>query len=425
MRILVEPSEYPLLQNIGDISMQQTAVSRIAEFWPNAEIQVLTDCPESHTTYAPNVKWLSAAGRHAWMSGFFLPIRRRIYIPQLFNKLERRIRRANQRIAERLTEIRLSASPAACRAAVDSFLDSVGSADLLVVCGMGGITDVFEDYALDLLDTIALVKANRKSVVAMFGQGIGPIGNNSAVAQRARQVLPYVEFIALRESRASLPLLKSLGVDDRRVMLTGDDALPVAAADRAPALGGSVGINVRVASYSRVTAKHLPPLRESLRVFAETHSADLQPLPSSLYVEECDSDFIRVLTGDRDRDETNGTGPARLIKQLHRCRIAVVCSYHAGIFALAQGVPIVGLYNSEYYRDKFLGIKDLFRVGVYPVDLFQSDWTASLREQMCDAWDNAPFLRPKLVAAADQQIELGWRGYNHVRELVEKRLELV
>jgi len=418
MRILIEPSEYSTLRNLGDVAMQKTAVGRIATFWPAADIQVFSESPHSLPGYAPNVKGISVVGRQVWMSGI-LPQRR---IPRFIRHWERKVRAGHRQLGERLAKRSLKLRSDQRAPALTSFLDAVQTADLLVVCGMGGITGTFEQYALDLLDTIALVKENGKSVVAMFGQAFGPIGNGTFLAERAREVLPQVDFIALREARASIPLLESLRVDLSRVRLTGDDALEIAAQNRRSELGNSLGLNLRVALYSNVTIKHVAQLREIILPFARARAVALQPLPSSLYVEDAESAVIASLTEGYERIcISNVTDPASLTVQVRGCRIAIVGSYHAGVYALAQGVPIVGLYNSDYYRDKFLGLEALFGIGVFSVDLSDPEWTTNLIKHANEAWDNAPSCRIPLMEAADKQIESGLRAYHELRSLVDAR----
>jgi colanic acid/amylovoran biosynthesis protein len=422
MRILIEPSGYDQLRNIGDVAMQETAISRIAKFWPTADIQVLTDSPETLIPYAPNVQGLWTMGRRAWMSGLFLPPQHYFHIPRVWQHWDSRVRRSHPRLTERLTSLKLKLVSERYTAALDSFLEAIRAADLLVVCGMGGVTDAFERYALNLLDTIGLAKANGKAVVTMFGQAFGPIGRGTAVAKRAREILPSVDFIALREARASMPLLQSLGVDLSRVMVTGDDALQAAAQNRGTELGDSIGINLRVASYSQVRLKHGQRLREVLQVFAQMRSAPLQPLPSSSYTEEADSEFIQSVTEGYTRVHPSLVdSPAALAAQVRKCRIAIVGSYHAAVFALANGISIVGIYNSDYYRDKFLGLEAIFEVGVFAVNLAEPEWAARLSKGLDGLWESAPLLRPRLIAAADKQIQLGYQAYDHVRKLVEAR----
>ena len=46
----------------------------------------------------------------------------------------------------------------------------------------------------------------------------------------------------------------------------------------------------------------------------------------------------------------------RLIEQISRCRLVIVGSYHAAVFALAQGVSAIGLAGNAYYLQKFEGL---------------------------------------------------------------------
>ena len=329
------------------------------------------------------------------------------------------MRAKRPQLGERLAKFNLKLRADQRTTALTSFLEATQGTDLLVVCGMGGIADTFEQYALDLLDTIALVKKNGEGVVAMFGQAFGPIDDHSALAERAREVLPQVDFIALREARASIPVLERMKVDLSRVKVTGDDALEIAAQFRGSELGNSLGLNIRVASYSNITLKHITQLREIVQRFARTRGLALQPLPSSLYVEETDVNSISGLTDGYERTRIgNVTDPESLITHVRCCRVAIVGSYHAGVYALAQGVPIVGLYNSDYYRDKFLGLEAIFGIGVYPVDLSIPEWSTNMIRQAEKAWETAPSLRMQLIKAADRQIESGRTAYNELRSLV-------
>ena len=49
-------------------------------------------------------------------------------------------------------------------------------------------------------------------------------------------------------------------------------------------------------------------------------------------------------------------------------------AYHAAVFALAQGIPVVCLSNSPYYLAKFQGLEDLFGVGCTIVTLSEPDF---------------------------------------------------
>ena len=210
VRVLVEPSDY-LLRNAGDMAMLRTAVSRLAQKWPNALIQVLSDEPHVLQVFCPEVTSLPSAGRQYWL--------RMVRVPERFPKM---VQHHAPELVKVLWRRKLGWQNRAALANLREFTNVVANADLVIVTGMGGITDAFPEYATNLLETLALAVRCRR-YVAMVGQGFGPLHIPKLVAQ-ARVVLPHIDFIGIRENRASLPLLLSLGVAPDRVLTTGDDA---------------------------------------------------------------------------------------------------------------------------------------------------------------------------------------------------------
>jgi len=290
-------------------------------------------------------------------------------------------------------------------------------ADLIIVTGMGGITDAFPAYANDLLQTLQLAVRRRK-YIAMLGQGFGPLENPRLVA-RARSVLPFVNFIGLREERASRPLLQSLGVASGRIMTTGDDAIEMAYHLRCDRLGDHIGVNLRASDYSGVGHALYEPLRKVLLNAAKTWQISLVPIPISFVPGEADTETIRHLT-DVDNNQLQAAAtplasPEAVIQQIQRCRLVVTGSYHAGVFALANGIPVIGLARSAYYIDKFLGLSALFGDGCQTVLLGDRDFVKSLEIAIVRLWEAAEHIRPSLLREAARQIQLGHEAYRRIR----------
>ena len=109
---------------------------------------------------------------------------------------------------------------------LDAFVESLQAAQLFVVTGGGGVTDVFKGWALDLLDRVWLA-SSRGIPTAMVSQGFGPI-EDPQLSATARQVLPHVSLIGIREERTGRGLLRNLDVPLDRVLTTGDDAVETA-----------------------------------------------------------------------------------------------------------------------------------------------------------------------------------------------------
>ena len=106
-----------------------------------------------------------------------------------------------------------------------------------------------------------------------------------------------------------------------------------------------------------------------------------------------------------------------MIKQAALCRVVVTGAYHAAVFALAQGIPVVALAKSAYFSSKLLGLEDQFGEGCQTILLNEPDLPQRLCSAIERAWQNADELREPLQTAALRQIELSRRSYERVKDL--------
>ena len=101
-----------------------------------------------------------------------------------------------------------------------------------------------------------------------------------------------------------------------------------------------------------------------------------------------------------------------------RCRVLVTGAYHAAVFALSQGIPVVALTSSAYYDDKFLGLADMFGTGLELVRLDSDDLGERLPAAVRSAWARAPEERPTLLASAAEQIAASRTTFERICDLV-------
>lgn len=358
--ILVEPSDHDPRRNVGDAAMLEVTLTRLGDRWPERSIRVLSDVPDQFPHCRVNVTPIDTRGRQLWLDG-----RARQPITPLLARSRTMkgafgwLRAPVARALRRRREWR-----GYHRSEVREFVETVSTADLVIVAGMGGITDAFPEFAFGVLETLGL--AIRQGVAtAMVGQGIGPLHDARLHAQ-ARAVLPRVDLIALREGRAGEPLLRGLGVPADRVWTTGDDSIEMAYSQRGDVLGSALGVNLRVAPYAKVGPELIDQVRRGVQEAARRHQATLVGLPISRVPGREDARTIsRLLAGyDKAADDSAAIeNPHQVIERIRRCRVVVTGSYHGGVFALASGVPAVGLAGSPYYVDKFLGLATSSGVG--------------------------------------------------------------
>ncbi|MCU0533211.1 MAG: polysaccharide pyruvyl transferase family protein [Hydrococcus sp. Prado102] len=427
MRILIEQSQYGCF-NMGDLAMLQVAVSRLKKFWPDAAIEVfvLKNFEESFKEFCPQAFPLTPAGQDVW---FATPLSERLYelIPksakQQLQELEWQLRCRLPNVASSLVQRQLKKRKRLRQyQELNTFLSAIASADLVVASGGGYITDTFEAKAIRVLGILGIATSLGKPTV-MVGQGIGPL-ENPKLRQKAKIVLPKVDLIALREQRAGLQVLDRLGVSRHKVMTTGDDTIEFVWERRSTELGKGIGVNLRIADYSPIGTNIIEKVRSALQEVASQKNAPLIPIPIEFLAVNSDVKTIKQLLPEdsgRVDDWENLATPTKIIKQIGRCRVVVAGSYHAGVFALAQGISVVGLANSQYYKDKFLGLADRFGVGCEVVFLDDDCLKEKLLASINKAWDLSEELRPQLLESAKQQIELGQAAYRKIVKLVESR----
>uniref|UniRef100_B8HRA7 Polysaccharide pyruvyl transferase domain-containing protein n=1 Tax=Cyanothece sp. (strain PCC 7425 / ATCC 29141) TaxID=395961 RepID=B8HRA7_CYAP4 len=432
MRILVESSDYTL-RNLGDVAMMCIGISRIRQLWPEATIQVLTDFPEQLLAFCPNVSPLHSRGREIWFSNNFILGRFTRYLPATFRQRldnwEKYLRYRFPKITEFILRARLCFSFEKIKS-LDEFLQAVSQAHLVVVTGMGGITDAFPTYAYELMEVLYLAN-QRGAFTAMLGQGIGPL-DHLELRLQAQRVLHLVDLIGIREKLFTLPLLISLGVSEDRVFTTGDDAIEMAYDLQAEKLGIGIGINLRSAyvsegsevGYSGVTSTMMEQLRRTLQAIGSLYESPMLAIPISHQYGEEDVKTIHYLISEysnADGGEIIDT-PCKVIEQIRNCRVVITGSYHAGVFALSQGIPVVGLARSDYYIQKFLGLADQFGSGCKVILMEADQWTEQLEREFGLLWLTADQVRPSLLAAAVKQIELSHAAYAMLYQLVNQSL---
>ena len=410
-------------KNMGDVAMLQAAVDRLRASWPEATIEVLTDSPFNLARYCPGAQPLPRAGCASWVENRILPGRFQHLLPKWTSArlgvLKQVIGRRWPFLLEYLIHRRLSLRSGNNQCVdFNHFMEALDNADLLAVCGAGGFADSCQKWNLFVLGTMeAAIRRGIK--VVMFGQGMGPL-SDPVVLSRAKEVLPEVALITLRGGRGGLELLESMGVPSSRVLTTGDEAVELAYKARTKEPGIAVGVNLRVAPYADVNVGVVGQVRSVLQEFARRQQVPLLPIPIASHDYANDHQAIRHLLAGFDDDSDGGvslTSPQMLIKQAARCRVVVTGAYHAAVFALAQGIPVVCLSNSSYYLAKFQGLEDLFGVGCAIVTLSEPHLQQRLMTAIEEMWNAADSVRSPLLHSALRQIEARRDAYQLVGNL--------
>ncbi|ACB51445.1 unknown [Crocosphaera subtropica ATCC 51142] len=420
MKILIENSGYPMT-NMGDISMLQVAVSRLQSLWNNAVISVLTDRPDLLNKFCPGVRPLyvpSLPYTAFWfpcLSNRFYNLLPGVRPKHYFAELDWNLHQKFPQLTYPLLELKLKRL-IQTNSKLSAFLTEIEAVDLVVATGGGYITDNFPEKTHRTLTILNLATWLNKPTI-MLGQGLGPLKSQNLLT-KAKLVLPRVNLIALREGRAGIPLLKSLGVSDEKVIVTGDDAIELAFQARSQQLGNGIGINLRVADYSMVDNDCFEQVKMAFREIAIQKNVPLIPIPIAHdpYKENDPQAIQKLLAGFDDYSDGGQTidTPLKVIQQVQKCRVVVTGSYHAGVFALSQGIPIVGLAKSQYYKNKFLGLAEQFESGCQICLIKPDNLKYELITAINQAWILAEEVKNTLLESAHKQIKQGHLVYQKI-----------
>jgi polysaccharide pyruvyl transferase WcaK-like protein len=413
MRILIDPSSLHCL-NLGDVAMLQVTVKRFRQFWPNAEILVFNDTPELLDLYCPTAKPARSVGRDAYYNTAAILTRlgRRFKLPFL-SELDVTWRHRWPGLAQKLVANRAGVETAS---AARGFRALVKSCDLIVASGAGQITTAFGPHSTLILNTMQMAM-DCGIPTAILGQGIGPI-DDPCLRARAAKVLPRVNLICLRETITGPKLLDSLGVPRSHVVVTGDDAIETVYQHQNSTVGNCIGVNLRVSWYSDITSDVIEGLKRPLQSAAREVGAPLVEVPISRHPDEDDSGICRALFDGYEQvaapahDLTLVEG---MIEEIGRCRVMITTSYHGGVFALAQGIPVVAWLKSKYFAAKLYGLANQFGVGCEVVTLDEADWESRLKSAILSAWNASSGLRPQLLQAAAGQLAASLGAYEQLK----------
>ena len=438
MRILFDQAVYDM-RNKGNIALLQIALRRIHQLWPEASLEVMTDSPHLLKLYCPEAIPVSVYDHHNWSENRekFERFHRIFPKQMLYTLLE--IREDLQyrgltpgQIKQQLRAL-LGGSPEA-QGWEDQLIEpsesepidppdleqAMQGADIVIGTGGGYLVDSDRGAAHLVLLRLARAKQMGK-FTALVGQGVGQIDDPEFRAL-ARKVLPEVDLILVRESKFAIPLMESLGVPPERIHMSGDDAVELVYEARNKTLGGDIGVSVRLAHYTDVAHQDLNQLRPVLHQAAAKYRAHLIGIPTSSCGVESDQFKIgELLAGyPKTRHSWLRFEPTiDLIRKASRCRVMVAGAFHGAVFALAQGIPAIGLVKTKEYSIKFGGLVDQFGEGCQLLYLDDEHLPEKLAEAIDTAWESTDRLRPQLLEAATTQIQLGQMGYRKLYELYE------
>ncbi len=443
MRILLDQAIHHH-RNVGNNALLEAPLTRLRHFWPDARFDVLSISPHLCTlmfpgTYPVFPDTLQSAPRNLrllhrilppglWQSAFDARefVRRQTGIT-LSSKTFRlrpvsfvgywRNRRSNRRTAGRHT----ANDPPSCPPPATAY-SRLADYDLYVATGGAYLSDYCKRFLLPLFDRLEAAMAFGIPTI-MVGQGSGPMADPE-VLQRARRILPQVSHITIRDEWVTGPVLMSLNVPPEKVTMTGDDAVQIGYDNRSNGHRNALGVSLRVAPYTQFSRQHIELLRPLVQAAARRYRCALLSAPidsndvDASYINETIKGYHHLLFG-----QSRFERPVEIIKRIHSCRVMMSGTYHGAVFALSQGIPVIGIVNSPEYYDKLAGLAAAFGGdGCRIVRLGDDGVHATISRAIDELWSSADRLGPKLLENAKRQVRLADRAYETIAALAKRHM---
>lgn len=399
--------------------MLQAACVLIKRFRPKACVQVFSTAPDRLLQLCPGVEALAPSGQAAWQAAKYFPIPRRVLPLAMREWVFRKEKDCKYANPSRALSVMLNRADfqAHHAASVKPWIAAIESADAVVVTGGGFFTDAFGAHLEGLLHTLSWAR-EKKRVTAFFGQGLGPL-NDSRLRKLAGVALREANWVTLRENIMGPTLGDELKCDTKAWKTTGDDAFALlASASQNAAVGSSIGVNLRAADYSGLNLAEADCFARALEAVRLNYKTTWMPLPVDLCPTQ--GDAVQTLSllekGSISSSYQHPDKPMDLFSLIGNCRVVVTGSYHAAVFALARGVPVVGLAANPYYEDKFNGLGAFFPGGLRivnhsnpcVVDTLLEEvaalWSMSVPDR-CKLWNQAQEVGASVAGAYQQFIE--------------------
>jgi colanic acid/amylovoran biosynthesis protein len=428
MRILFDQSVHDH-RNRGNNSLLEVTRDRFRQFWSDARFDVISNSPYFCRAYLEDVRpvdpvhFTERRGRFALIFQLVpKPIWRLVF--ELREALNRNGGLQAKGMDEESKEAGSGSSEAEPARSGERAVDlypNIAQYDMYVPTGGGYLCDSDKRFLFPLFDRLEAAQA-RGVLTVMVGQGIGPL-EDAELRKRAGEVLPKLDYLLIREEKLTRPLLDSLGVPPEKVLMTGDDAIEPAYRARKEGLGNGIGLSLRVAAYTDFNRAHIHAIRPVILAAAEKYKAELVSAP--IDSNDADKEYVAELMQGYGRTSSSWgkfESTSAIIERISRCRIMITGTFHGAVFAISQGIPVIGLANSVEYRNKISGLAAEFGAeGCQVLMLKDENLEENLRKAIEFAWSSAERLRPQLLEAAQRQIKMGHDAYQKIFSLVEAK----
>lgn len=237
-------------------------------------------------------------------------------------------------------------------------LDAIAATDLVVIAGAGNLSSSWPHHVYERAAIVRMATSLSRPVV-ISGQTLGPT-LSSRHGELVREMLQSARLVGVREaaSQALVPRLhaslQAVRTYDDALAISGDPVADLPARYCATTVPPSTGlwpVELVVAGFASL-----------LDHVVETHDLDIVLVPHVAPLDGSSGGDVAmhdaIVAQMRHSERTRRLGPlepAQTASAVASAELVVSARYHPIVFALAHGVPAVGVSVDEYTETKIAG----------------------------------------------------------------------
>lgn len=278
-----------------------------------------------------------------------------------------------------------------------SLIHTVRNTDLVFFAGGGNLTDLYPKVLESRLLVLQLAAWLSKPVV-LASQTIGPLSEASRL--RLQPLLRRAAYIGVRDqtfSASQLGLPVQFAPDDAAFTEPQGDASTVPGAD--------IGISYHLHKVRPQQIEHLLQATAwliktmGMQAIFIPHLAKAD-IPVGCQLQRHLPTTLRILQ--------DPPMPGQIMRTYQGLRLVLSTRYHGVVFALASGVPVVGIYSDDYTRAKIEGAYAQFNLPSYAI---HKDHADLLPEQAHAAMGDAAFFKDAAATTRSRLLQKNLEPY--------------
>lgn len=232
-----------------------------------------------------------------------------------------------------------------------TFTKIISDIDVLHISGGGNLNNLWPGHFFFRFFLIDIARRLDKKII-ITSQTVGPLSDEQK--EILSNYLDCIDYFGIRDDFGSKKLLIEAGLNINSINVDGDDALKI-----------KTGLNLEI---PQIKTNYFVSFHENklLKNLAKKHKT-FKNIPHVMHKDFFEFPDIKKVAFKLPSDKLNpqkyrNKVMKRMFRSLCNMDGGIVSRYHAAVFSLLLGVPVIAIAIDDYYMTKFKGLYKYFDI---------------------------------------------------------------